>query len=195
MKKVPFQATVLKYAAPTAVLTVASDPACDAGNILNLETEAGFRAVGILSSVVHGECPLLNLTGLSWVGARPRAERIARAYQVGVECIGTSDPRRTVGQTINLSATGVRVRLRNTIEIGVLAKLVIHVGGSAPLEVFGCARRIIDSETTDRGYDVAFSFERWVQGKRGLYDVLGLPLDHTTPGQLPASDSWFSASN
>jgi len=172
-----YPATVLLVGGDTAVLSAAKKSRKKAGSVVNLDTGDGFRATANLTA---SECssfciPVLVLSEITWHGQCPRAPRVACSFRVTVDYVVGKELKRTVGETADLSASGVRVRVRAPMSLGTPAMLMIHINDAQAITGLSRVRRIAKAaDHDDRGYDVAFAIERWVKGENLLSEIAGL---------------------
>ncbi len=135
------------------------------------ETEVGWAAVDSVRTEDEGV--LIRLSPPQWEeSGETRARRSAlRSYVVAsfVDPAWPADPKRTIGMTVNISISGVRIRTRGPIPVGALAHLSIYLTDDAPVIALARVMRIVEGEQgQEGGYDVGLAFIRFLQGYREL---------------------------
>jgi hypothetical protein len=147
----------LQYIRPGVLLTLKSNVP---------ESSAGFAAVEEVTP--KGEGALLRLTKVRWQNTNmARAQRVdmdCRAIVSYVEGPG-KETKRTVGQAINLSLTGVRIRLRTPLPANATVHIQVFLPGDQPFSAVAKVARIVEgTEAGDRGYELGLSFIRFMHG-------------------------------
>lgn len=189
------EATVIEHAGTNLQLFLpSSETAFEAGNVLQVNAGEHFIGMAIVRTVVDSyEAFTISLTGFCWLGKRPRAERRDAAFRVALDYLERGTLRKTVGETTDISHTGVRVKLRNSMMIGTVAHLVIRLGATDELEALARVRRIVEGpHTRYGGYDVAFGFERLLKGNDKLFAILGENQDSSGEETEGAPKEWFA---
>jgi hypothetical protein len=107
-----------------------------------------------------------------------RARRVPGPYWAHVSYLSSSGghhgARKTVGQLINLSISGVRVRLRNSVKVGEPVMLKVYIGEDRSFEAIGRVVRVVPgAETSSGGFDVGVCFVRILRGYPELLEAVG----------------------
>lgn len=86
---------------------------------------------------------------------------------------GDKDTRRSLGQTINVSETGVRFRVRTPLRIHTIVKMEIFINEDEPFVALGRVVRIVEgAEGKSGGFEVGAEFLRKLGGEESLFDLL-----------------------
>jgi hypothetical protein len=193
-----FDATVYEHADDVLALAIACDVLpFTKGNVIRMEVN-GYSAMGVVNRADDiRPYFMVRLTGFCWLGKKPRAARHPKCLRVAVDYLTANGLKRTMGETTDLSKSGVRIRVRNSIGIGTVAHLVMRVGTEGVVECLARVRRIVSgSEGRGGGYDVAFSFERFLEGQALFYRLIGedepAPPIHIEEAPAEQGD-WFAA--
>lgn len=105
-----------------------------------------------------------------------RAERIPCSYSLNTAHIADdnkSAPKRSVGQTINLSNSGARIRTRTPFPIGIMMYLAFHVEGDQIIETLSEVVRVVEgTEARNGGFEVGVFFRRIISGAEVLEEVV-----------------------
>ncbi len=107
-----------------------------------------------------------------------RARRVPGPYWAHVNYLcaseGHSKARKTVGQLINLSISGVRIRLRSSVKVGEPVLLKVYIGEDKSFEAIGRVVRVVPgAETATGGFEVGVCFVRILRGYPELLEAVG----------------------
>jgi hypothetical protein len=170
------QATVIEAGDTTLVLAVHKlGRVVEPGAVIDIRHElGGFTGAASLKDIeITKRFALFHMGDLVWHGKVPRAHRHTHEFSVTADYYSESeDLKRTIGQTLDLSASGSRVRLRSAVKKGTVARLVICIGEDKYVEALGRVARIVQgSESSGGGYEVGFHFERIIRGQDELMSM------------------------
>lgn len=122
-----------------------------------------------------------------------RARRVPGTYWAHVSYLcpgeGPSRARKTVGQLINLSISGVRIRLRSSIRIGEPVMLRVYIGEDRNFEAVGRVVRVVPgAETSSGGFEVGICFVRILRGYHELLEAVGASVSYEVeePTEVPS---------
>jgi hypothetical protein len=80
--------------------------------------------------------------------------------------------KKTVGQTIDLSLTGIRAKFRTAVPEGGAVLVVLHLGDDKTVEAMARVARIVDGErSASGGYEVGLEFQRFIRGYESLIEL------------------------
>jgi len=128
------------------------------------------------SSELAGDVKLIHLSDLRFDGeSKARAARcqidlsLTAAFNDGRD----QNTKRTIGQSINISMTGIRARFRSTVPQGISVHVAIHLAPDQIVEAIVRVVRIVSgSESASGGYEVGLEFQRFIRGYDFLLEAL-----------------------
>lgn len=127
----------------------------------------GWATVESVSN--RAEFTHLTLSQLRWEDpTTQRAPRMPVDFRVIASYLDTSEPeketKKTVGQAMNLSLTGVRIRFRSAVPMGTLVHVQLFVDVDKPSVAVGRVVRVVPgTEAASGGFDVGINFIRFLQ--------------------------------
>jgi len=136
-----------------------------------------------------GDVKILNLQNLRFEGeSKARAARceielsVSAAFTDGREQL----TKRTIGQTVNISVSGLRARFRSTVPHGISVHVSIHLEADKIVDAVARVVRIVPgSESASGGYEVGLEFQRFIRGYNFLLEAMPVgteALDEVNPG-------------
>src|SRR2546423_2311643 len=130
---------------------------------------AGWGSVEGLE--LAGDVKLLTLGFVRYEGeSRVRAARCPIELAMSAKYDDRDDlTQKIVGQTVNLSITGIRARFHTPAPQGVSLHMVLHLGEEKTVEAIAHVVRVVPgTETFDGGYEVGLEFQRFIRGYEHL---------------------------
>ena len=86
---------------------------------------------------------------------------------------GDKETKRSLGETINVSETGVRFRVRTPLRVHTIVKMELFIDEVEPFVALGRVVRIVEgAEGKSGGFEVGVEFLRKLGGEESLYDLL-----------------------
>lgn len=137
----------------------------------DMDASVGWAAVDDVR--VKEDGVVLKLTKPRWEDAtKSRAPRVDLACRVIVSFVdpGIRETKRTVGQSINVSLTGVRIRVRSPLPQSALLHLQLFLNEDPCVAIGQVARIVEGSEAASGGFEVGINFVRFLQGYEELTD-------------------------
>jgi hypothetical protein len=145
----------------------------------------------------------LTLSQLRWEDpTTQRAPRMPVDFRVIASYLDTSEPeketKKTVGQAMNLSLTGVRIRFRSAVPMGTLVHVQLFVDVDKPSVAVGRVVRVVPgTEAATGGFDVGINFIRFLQHYDDVVELLrenkmlpqGAEGDQPQADTIPSEDS------
>jgi len=109
---------------------------------------------------------------------KPRSTRLP--IEIGISANYSDrdkNTKRTMGQTIDLSISGIRARFRTAVPEGGAVLVVLHLNDDKTVEAIAKVVRIVEnSRSASGGYEVGLEFQRFIRG----YDYF---IEMATPDQ------------
>jgi hypothetical protein len=143
------------------------------GDLLHVKCES--TATTAWGSVDHleyaGDVKLLTLGTVRYEGdTLPRATRCQIDLTVSANFSDRDlNAKRTIGQTVNLSVSGIRARFRTTLPQGAQVHAIIHIDSERTIEAMARVVRIVEgTESAFGGYEVGLEFQRFIRGYEHL---------------------------
>lgn len=122
---------------------------------------------------------LLTLEELRWEqSAEGRAERLVSDYRAIATFVDpnseTKETKRTTGTAVNVSLTGIRMKVRSPIPIGSMVHVQIFLSSDKSVNVLAKTARIIKgSEAHGGGFEIGISFVRFLDGYEEFISEMG----------------------
>jgi len=142
------------------------------GTMVHLQSHAiaenaGWGAVERLEYA--GDVKLLTLNSVHYeTESKERAARLPIEIWLSANFHRDDIPQMTLGQSINLSLTGIRARFNKTVPEGTTIHTVLHLDEGKRVEAVARVVRIIpDSE----GCEVGMEFQRFIKGYEFLVEA------------------------
>ena len=97
---------------------------------------------------------------------KPRASRLPVEITLSAKYNDREkNTKRTMGQTIDLSLSGIRAKFRTTVAEGSVVLLVLHIEDDKTVEALAKVARIVEDErSASGGYEVGLEFQRFLRG-------------------------------
>jgi len=144
------------------------------GSLIHLKS-CGSPKVTAWGSVQHvglaGDVKLVQVSSVRYEGQNnARAARCAIDLQISANyCDRDQNGKKTFGQTINISVSGVLARFKTTLSEGISVQMVLHLGAEKEVEAIARVVRIVQgTESASGGYEVGLEFERFIRGYEHL---------------------------
>lgn len=149
------------------------------------EKDQGLVAFGKVKAAQREDGKLkLVLESLRWErDSSGRAERRSSSYRAIATFVDpdseSKETKRTTGTAVNVSLTGVRMKVRTPIPKGSLVHLQIFLNAELSINVLAKTARIVGgSEAHGGGFEIGMSFVRFLDGYDEFVTEIGVvPID------------------
>lgn len=148
--------------------------------LLQLDEEERVGWARVVKADVSPEDVVVLVAGIRWEeGLRQRSARYPASFRIVLtysepgQSGGEKEVKRSLGQTINISDSGVRFRVRTPLRMHTIVKMEVFIDDSDPFVALGRVVRIVEgAEGKTGGFEVGVEFLRKLGGEESLNELL-----------------------
>lgn len=97
---------------------------------------------------------------------------------------GSNQAKQTIGTAVNMSTSGLRVRLRSPVSVGSAVHLQLYISNEEAVVALARIIRVASGNQTQRvGYDVGLQFLRVLKNEHLIESVVKLELEELDEGE------------
>lgn len=147
------------------------------GDLLHISSVSNKEATAWAS--VHqvtlaGDVKIVELANTRYERAcKPRSTRLPVEISLSANYNDRAkNTKRTMGQTIDVSLSGIRAKFRTAVPHGGTVIIVLHLADDKTLEAVAKVVRIVEGQSSaSGGYEVGIEFQRFIRGYDYLIEI------------------------